>query len=237
MANRVYIVPRRNDLAGMNLALGDLHPNAGQRNSIYDGAPQNVYVPAGIDVAGTTNVNGVAYISGSLNTTLTSAHNDVDDDTTGGGNDVTATQETAFGLAAYLLDRVQGGGVASATAAPISIANANTIAGLILADVLTGTDLTVARLTAHCVATVANTDFDGDAALSRSFGTVEDVMRILSGEVYRLPIRTILGEDSGGTGAFYTLATRQGIVTNLAGQLVVAGIADQRIGLLVACAG
>lgn len=212
MANRVFIVPRRNDLAGMNLSLTDVHPNAGQKNSIYDGVPQNIYVPESIDVAGATVVNGIAYISGSLNTTLAAANNNVDDDTTGGGNDVTATQETAFGLAAYLFDRVQGGGTALATAPPLPFADANTVAGLILADVLTGTNLDLARINAHLNATVANTDLNGASGNSRSFGSVEDIMRILSGEVYRLPLLTILGEHSGGTKEFYALATRQALV-------------------------
>lgn len=207
---RVFIIPLRNDLAGMNLSLTDLSPNAGQKNSIYDGVHQNVYIGEAMDQPGATVVNGTAYVSGSLNTLLTAGA--VDDDTTGGGNDVAAVAATTFGLASYLLDRVHGGGTAVATAPPLTFGNANNIATAILADVTAGTNLTVARLTALCAAEVANTDFDGAAANSRSFGDVEDIMRILSGEVYRLPQLTILGENSGGTSEFYALNTRQALV-------------------------
>lgn len=212
MANRIFIIPRRNDLEGIILPLTDLRPNAGQKNSIYEGTHQNVYVPEALDRPGATVVNGVAYVSGSLNTTLDGTHNDADDDTTGGGNDVTATQATAFGLAAYILDRVHGGGVALATAPPLTVANANNIATGILAAVEGGDSLTTTILSFLCNAEVADTDFDGAAANSRSFGTVEDVLRILSGETYRLPVLTILGEDSGGTSEFYALATREALV-------------------------
>src|SRR3989344_4302099 len=112
MANRIYIIPRRNDLAGAGISLRDLKPNAGQKNSIYDGQHQNVYVAEPLDQAGATVVDGLVYVSGSKNTTLTA--NAVADDTTGGGNDVTAMQATSFGLASYLKDRVHRAGIAAA---------------------------------------------------------------------------------------------------------------------------
>jgi len=208
MANRVFIIPLRSDLAGVGLNLGDLHPNAGQKNSVYDGEAQNVYLSEMHDQEGVTVSNGIVYVSGSLNTTLLAAHNDIADDTTGGGNDVTATQQTAFGLAAYLLDRVQtGGGVGTA---PITIAQANTCAGLIEAAALAGNALTEAAINIILAANVgAGTTLAAVGGASLSFGTVEDILRILSGEIYRLPLLTILGTQAD---VFLALAGRQALV-------------------------
>lgn len=211
MANRIFIIPRRNDLAGMSLSLGDLAPNAGQKNSIYAGAHQNVYLQESIDALSTdTVVNSLAWVSGSLNTQL--AAGGVDDDTTGGGDDVSAVAATTFGLAAYILDRVQDGGVALATASPMPFADANTIAQDIMDAAFAGNALTLTAINTIIANTAANSDLDGSSGNSRSFGSVEDVLRILSGEVYRLPALTILGEDSGGSAEFYTEATRQALV-------------------------
>ena len=209
MANRVFILPLRSDLAGVGLNLTDLSPNAGQKNGVYDGTPQNNYIAEMHDAEGVTVVNGIAYVSGSLNTTLLAAHNDIADDTTGGGNDVVATQQACFGLAAYLFDRVQtGGGVGNA---PITIAQANTCAGLIEAAALAGNALTEAAINVILAANIAGaTTLLAAGGASLSFGTVEDIMRILAGEIYRLPLLTILGTQAD---VFLTLANRQVLVT------------------------
>lgn len=204
MANRVYIIPRRNDLEGVGISLVDLKPNAGQKNSIYDGQHQNVYVTTPVDPFGTTTVSGLSYVSGSKNTTLTA--NAVADDTTGGGNNVNAMQATAFGLAAYLKDRVHRAGIAALANGELAFAECNAAAQLIMDDVAAGVSLNLARINVHLAATVAQTDLTGASGFSVSFGTVDDIMRILSGEVYRLPALTII-EDAPG-GAFQTLAQR-----------------------------
>ena len=204
MANRVYIVPLRNDLKGLGLSLTDLKPSAGQRNSIYDGQHQNVYLEESLDPAGTTVVDGINYVSGPLNTTLTA--NAVADDTTGGGNNVTAMQATSFGLAAYLKDRVHRAGIAAAANGELAFAECNAAAALILTDALAGTTLDLARINVHLAATVAQTDLTGASGFSKSFGSVEDIMKILSGAVYRLPVLTII-ENVGGN--FRSLAERQ----------------------------
>lgn len=206
MADRVYIIPRRNDLAGVGLCLHDLHPNAGQQSRIYEGEHQNVYVAEMIDVPGATAVNGIAYVSGSLNTTLDGTHNDVADDTTGGGNDVTATQATAFGLAAYLLDRVQQAG---AGGAPLTVAQANAASLAIMQAAHAGNALTLAAINVLLVAAAgAGTELT-NAGGSASFGTVGDILRILTGEVYRVPRLTALGTN---VNVFLALAGRQAIV-------------------------
>ena len=216
MANRAFVIPLRNDLAGLGMCLHDLKPNAGQKNGVYDGVHQNVYIAEMSDVPGATVVNGLAYVSGSLNTTLAAAHNDIDDRTSvaAGANNVSATQQTAFGLAAYIFDRVDPGGAAGAGTNPMTVAQANAAAVAIKAAALAGNDLTLAAintlLTAACGAVA--TDLTGLAATSDSFGSVREVLRILAGEIYRLPLLTILGDDAAGTGDFWPRATRQAVV-------------------------
>lgn len=206
---RAYIIARRNDLDGMLLHFTDLQPNAGQRNSVYDGDPQNHYVKFALGPFGATVVDGVNFASGSLNTTV--AGNALDDDTTGGGDDVEATQVTEFGLATYLLDRVQNGGVSSATAPPLTAALANEAAQDLMDIMETAAALTITAINTalNAVGGIANTDLDGAATLSRSFGTVDDVLRILSGEAYRTPEFTIVANVGG---QFQTLAARQALV-------------------------
>jgi len=214
MADRVFIIPLRSDMAGVGLNLGDLHPNAGQKNSIYDGTPQNNYIAEMNDRPGATVVNGTAYVSGSLTTTMAAAHNDIDDQTSAaaGAVNVSATQATAFGLGAYIFDRVDPGGAGGAGTNPMTVAQANTMAAALVTIAQAGGALTLAAINVALSVVVATTDLDGTAATSDSFGTVLDVMRILSGEVYRLPLLTILGAPSTGTSDFLSRADRQVIV-------------------------
>lgn len=209
---RVFLIPRRTDLSGVRLALTDLSPNAGQKHGTYDGVSQNVYIPTSMDRPDSTVVSGISYVSGSRNTLLTVSNEDANDDTTGGGDDVSATQETAFGLACYLLDRVQPGGLGDPTSPPITFGEANAGAQAILTAIENGEALTAANVSAtlETAWAAAGTELVGTS--SRSFGSIEDLLRILSGEVYKLPKGTILAEDSGGTGEFYALSTRTALV-------------------------
>jgi hypothetical protein len=217
MANRIYIIPRRNDLAGVGLNLNDLKPNAGQKNNIYDGEHQNVYVAEPLDQFGTTTVDGLVYVSGSKNTTLTA--DAVADDTTGSGNDVTAMQATTFGLAAYLKDRVHRAGIAAADNGEFAFGECNSAALLIIADVEAGVSLTLARINAHLATTVAQTDLTGASGDSKSFGSVVDILRILSGEVYRLPKLSIIENVAG---QFRSLAERQVFVAAQTAAMIAA---------------
>lgn len=216
MATRIYIVSRRNDLVGVGIALTDLKPNAGQKNSVYDGQHQNVYVQESLDARGTPVVNGIVYVSGPLNSSMTA--NGVADDTTGGGDDVTAMQATNYGLAAYLKDRVHRAGEAGANNGELAFAECNTVADLITADVEAGVTLDLARINVHLAATVAQTGLVA-VGTSKSFGTVEDIMRILSGEVYRLPALTIIENVAG---QFRSLAERAAIVAAQTAVMVAA---------------
>ena len=195
MAKRAYVLAQRNDVAGMNIQVLDLKPNSSQKNSVYDGDGQTFYMNA-LDTSGTTHMIDNAFESGSRQTTMAVFYEATADDTTGGGNDVLATQHASLGLAAYLRERVHPGGVALATAGRMTLAHANDQVAGVMALVKSGGDLTVAGINAVlsnvALGGVASTDLGGAAALSKSFGTVEDILRILSGEIYRSSMYCII---------------------------------------------
>jgi hypothetical protein len=208
MADRAYFVPRRNDLDGMNMQVTDLRPNTSDRNFIYDGPGQSGYLKYSMDQPGATVVLGDSYCSGSLTTSPVAAL--VDDDTTGGGDDVAVAGVAQFGLLAYIQDRVQPGGVASAAAIPATPTQALDMADAILALVEAGSALTLVSVNAALSGVVASTDLDGAAVNSLSFGTVGELLQILTGESYRLRAAGIVGVNGGG--AFLDLAARQVLV-------------------------
>ena len=153
------------------------------------------------------------YESGSRQTIMSVFYDAVADDTTGGGNDVLANQNACLGLAAYLRERVQPGGVASAVAGRMTWAHANTQAGAILALVVSGGDLTLAGINAVLSSVpdggIAATDLDGAAILSLSFGSVDDILRIIAGEIYRSPMDCIICTQAN---VFLNLASRDALV-------------------------
>jgi hypothetical protein len=125
----------------------------------------------------------------------------VADDTTGGGNDVVAPVTTTLGLAAYLRERVENAGGGDF----IALADANTMAASIRSAAATGNDLTEPAISVLLDAVVAGTGLiAGD-----SFGSVEDILRILSGETYISPQYTIIGDQ---TNAFLGEAARDVLV-------------------------
>lgn len=195
MAHRAYIFAQRNDVIGMNIQVLDLKPNSSQKNSVYDGDGQTFYLNS-IDTAGATHMIDNGYESGSRQTTMITYYEAVADDTTGGGNDVLANQNACLGLAAYLRERVHPGGVTLATAGRMTLAHANDQASAILALVRTAGDLTLAGINAVLVSVadggVANTDLDGAGGTSKSFGSVDDILRIIAGEIYRSPMDCII---------------------------------------------
>lgn len=182
MANRIFIIPRRNDLEGMNVQVTDLWPNTSQRNSVLDGEGQTHYVGSCPDTPGATMTSGTAYLSGSRSTTL--AANPVSSTTTGGGADCYAPVATTLGLAAYLRERVQK----ATNGSFLTLANANNIAAAIRTAAEAGGALTSAALTVLIAAEDAGSSLTADP----SFGAAEDVLRILSGETYVSPQYTII---------------------------------------------
>lgn len=208
MAYRIFVIPRRTDFPGKNVQILDLAPNSSLKNNALDGQGQTCYMPPGIDGPAPTVTNGDGYVSGSLNSDVLS--NPVADDTTGGGNDVVATQTAYFGLAAYIRERVQPGGVGLATHAPCAYGTANVMALAILSLVPAG-DFSIGTIDAALSGVVAQTSLTNGAGFgfSRSFGTVLDLLRILSGEVYRSPRFVIVGNVAN---EFLTEAARDVLV-------------------------
>ena len=204
MANRIYFLPQRNDLDGMNVQVTDLLPNTSQKNSIYDGEGQTHYIGACLDVPGTTKVDGNVFLSGSRSTTLDA--NPALASTVGGGNDCYATTKATFGLAAYLRERVQKAGVGGTF---LTFANANTLAVNIRSAASAGSALTLTSINALLAATGGGGTELTSAGGSKSFGTVDDILRILSGETYRSPIHTVI---TTAVPVFKNLAERQALV-------------------------
>jgi len=191
---RVFIVPLRTDFEGMSVQVLDLKPNTSLKNNNLEGVGETHYVPPGIDTFGATVFHADAYASGSKNSL--GFADAAADDTTGGGNDVLSTPGPALGLAAYLRERVQPGGVVAAAAGRMAVADSITLGTELLNRLGNGDELALADINT-VLSNVAfggtvGTDLDGTAALSKSFGTVLEVFRILTGEVYRSPSNTII---------------------------------------------
>jgi hypothetical protein len=206
MAKRAYMIPLRNDLSGMGLYVYDLVPNGSQKNNNLDGVGQSHYLKHNFDAEADDQVVNAAegLVSGSATTDTISAIAAADV-VAPGGNDSSLTQATDFGLKAYLRDRVVAdpGGAADT----LSQGELDNIYDSIVALVLnTGAEINVI-LVAEAGAGTELTSAGG----SDSFGTVEEVVRILSGEVYRVRDNTVVADAAG---AFMDLATRQSRVTN-----------------------
>jgi hypothetical protein len=106
---------------------------------------------------------------------------------------------TVYGVRAYLLDSIDdqsGGGNA-----PMSVASANLVSIAILNRVAQGLPLTGAALDSLVGGLLTGSDFTGATAPgSTSLGVVEELLRILAGEVYRVSSGAAL---SDGGGAFH----------------------------------
>lgn len=204
MSNQFYVIPLRNDLKGVNIQVLDLWPNNSQKNNVLDGAGQTFYVGACLDAPGPTETKDGYYLRGSLNTLLDS---DLDYrkvvDTTGGGNDAVVTPRTTFGLASYLKERVP-----LYNGHTLYTQYANNMAEAILNTVADGEDLTESALNDII------DNYGGDVLSGGTyyaFGSVEDILRILSGEVYVCPQNVILGDENRD---FLGLSDREDLVAD-----------------------
>ena len=186
---RAYICHARNDLEGHLLQVLDLKPNSSQ--------PGNVLSPvigAGVQSGQTGYLtNGAQY-----NTLVLTA----------AGAGAFTTSVDSFGLAAYLIDNVNNN-----TGADLALnANqANGIAAKILNAVATGANLTIDDINTLIrsegadggVAVDASSTLDGVGG-TWSTGSVVEVLRILSGEAYKVPMgSTVIGAAGifpGGAG-------------------------------------
>jgi len=176
MPNYAYLMLRRNDVPPGAIQLTDLRPNTSQRSLIYEPNGQSGYVNP-LNVTDTTAVTALAA---------------ADPDGTGGA-DHNVTAATEYGLAAYLRDRVNVNPGALDRAATPAEALASALA---IADAaISGAALDLAAINVILNANMAGAD--NDLAGGDSFGSVEDVLRILSGEVYRVPANTVLELTAG----------------------------------------
>jgi len=176
---RAYICHARNDLGGHLLQVLDLKPNSSQ--------PGNVTTPAfGGGVMGVQS-GQTGYLSYGPDTS------DVALTAIGGGAFVTS--DVYDGLAAYLIDNVNdtNGNIA------LTAARANGIKDRILTRVAAGSALTLADLNQAIRdegGVGAASTLDGTGG-TRSTGSVVGVLRVLSGEVYRLPVASAVISAGG----------------------------------------
>ena len=163
---RAYIVIARNDLDSNLLQVLDLKPNSSQFQPAYDGQGQTGYQ--------------TFYSLDGVNTTLGALP---------AGPPITTPAVVTYGLAAYILDNVENAvGTVACTQA-----QANNAAGAIEDAVAAGTALTAAAINAILVAQVgAGTSLTA----GNSTGSVEEILRILSGERYRIPAATAIEDGT-----------------------------------------
>lgn len=228
MAKRVYIVPLRRDVADMGIQFPELQPNGSQKSSVYDGEGQSGYLQFSLDKPGAPVTTATAWVSGPTNTETVSNPSAALDTDGAGGNDSKTTTATDLGLAAYLRERVEnkdGGGNALLTPALAKKC----------ADAITDAAKNGAALTLTAIDALIN---GADAGISNSglqtgdsFGAVEDILRILSGEVYIVPDKTILTDhnDDFDTEAERATKVAAANTTYVAkGHFLVAGEAGYR---------
>ena len=191
-----YICVVRNDLDANGLQVLDLKPNDSQRNYIYDGQGQTSYL------------------------SFLAQHDTVATHDAGAG--VLHTSAVYYGLAAYAMDNIEnvGGGAKTLTAA-----QANAFAALSLTGLGNGGAATLALINAaiNAVPGVTNSDLNGLVLNSHSTGSVAGALKILQGEVYRLPYNSVM---SGAAGAFLT--TGPGVTHLPLGDFAVQGDSDFR---------
>ena len=176
---RSYIVLARNDLDANLLQVTDLKPNTSQKNPPIEHAPgQTGYL---------THFR----------------QNDAVATTVGGGG-IRTTDAVYQGLTAYLIDNVENVGGGDIT---LSDADAATIARAILLRVAAGQSLLLADINTCITATAAASDLNGVVANSDSTGSVEEVLRLLAGEVYEVPAGSQVANAANafpGTGVLHT---------------------------------
>jgi hypothetical protein len=165
MANRAYIVLRRSDLPDNFLEVLDLQPNTSQRRFPYETYGQTLYLSQFL-------LDGVNLAVQLL-----------------GAGPITFDGDN-YGLSTYLVDNIENSGTVNDP--PLTAAEATQIAGLIEADAAAGTILDAATIDAH-INTPAGVTGAG-LAVGNSSGSVEDILRILSGERYKVDAGATVGD-------------------------------------------
>jgi antitoxin (DNA-binding transcriptional repressor) of toxin-antitoxin stability system len=159
-----FICLRRADIPNSTLQVTDLWPNKSQYNPSYGPAPQ-----------------GPRYVNGPQSNTpvLTST-----------GGDQRQFAAACAGLSAYLLANVAADpGGANIALTPTQ---ADTCAAAIIARVRAGNTVTLANINTILVANVAAATELTSAGGSTSTGALTDVLRILAGATYTVPVGTVV---------------------------------------------
>lgn len=186
MRQRAYLCVLRNDIPQSALQYGDVFPNTSQRNASIDPQGQTGYINP--ENAVQNNAIAVAVAS---------------DPDGAGGNSHLSTSADAYGLQAYLRERVHvnpsGDDDSMTPAEALAVANA------IVARVVAGQSLTLVDVNTILNANLAGADNDLEGTAGDSFGSLEDILKILSGQVYLTPANTVIALLAGN---FVSLADR-----------------------------
>lgn len=173
---RAYIVLARNDLDENLLQVLDLKPNSSQFLPASDGQS-----------SGQTGYQTWYSRDAAVNSTVVTQAG------AGGGASVDS-DGISYGLASYLIANVED----QVTTAAITAAVANATKNALFALVAAGSAMTAAAVANALVANgVANAGAGTSLTAGNSTGVLETVLRILAGEVWRLPDDTQL-TDAGG---------------------------------------
>ena len=162
-----YLCKIRTDIPDGVLQVLDLSPNTSLRNAAVDAPGQTKY--------------------------CSRVQSDTVKTKASGGDDVTVADYR--GLAAYLLDRVEQGGLAAGTSA-LTDANANAAAAAIIAIMDSGAALTLADVDAALSGVVANTELTSSGG-SNSNGSLTDLLSILAGAEYFIPAGSVTESPTG----------------------------------------
>lgn len=187
---RAYIVLVRNDLADNFLQVLDLKPHSSQFLPSTDGQD-----------GGQTGYSTWFAGDAAINT------NALDQAGAAGGASIDANG-TLYGLAAYLMSAVED----QVTGAAITDTVANAARNSIFAKLSDGLPLTAAAIASSLTANgVANAGAGTSLTAGDSTGSVEEVLRILAGEVFRVADDTQVTTAGGtyhpaGKGSFVTAA-------------------------------
>lgn len=177
----VYVVPLRNDLGGLSLQVLDLVPNRALRSTL-DPVGQTFYVGPGMDPPGQTRTARGLYVGGSLTTSPLPAL--VGFDYRGRAKtDANGPSDVSYGMTAYLLDRVC---VDPAGAARVLTSAEATLAVQSLMKAVAGRMPLDLKGVNQILSTIVGTSVEFGSG-TYSFGTIEDLIRMLSGESFGLP--------------------------------------------------
>lgn len=191
MANERFVALRRADIPAGTLQLLDLDPNESQKQLTYSPPGQTKYLRR----PDNDSVGTFAGAGGAL-----------------------LTQAEYRGVAAYLLDHVEAGGVGGGGGPAFTASEANTAAASLIAILDAGTALDLTAVNAALAAVVASTELV--ATTSASTGDLVELLKIMDGAEYVLPAASTVDDD----GSTFTTAVSGSFTTGAHRQLYEAGL-------------